>query len=69
MDSESLQAGSDRLLSVREVAALLNVQPKTIYHWTQAGGFPYVKVGRLLRFHRADVLRWVEKTTYRPRER
>lgn len=49
--------------TVREVAALLQLAPKTVYGMVQANEIPGVlRVGRrgLLRFHRATVLAWLK---------
>jgi excisionase family DNA binding protein len=50
-----------RLLSVQEVAALLQVPVKTIYQWRCQGDGPApIKVGRYLRYDPADVAVWIE---------
>jgi excisionase family DNA binding protein len=48
----------DNLLTVREAASLLAVKPRTIYAWVAARRIPFRKVGRLLRFERAELLTW-----------
>jgi len=47
------------LLTIDQVAAFLNVSPKTVRRLMQRG-LPSVRVGRLVRFAERDVLRWVE---------
>jgi excisionase family DNA binding protein len=50
-----------RLLSVRELAELLQVPVKTIYQWRCQGDGPApIKVGRHLRFDPGDVALWIE---------
>lgn len=50
--------GDDRLLSVLEVAELLQVKPKTIYAWVSRKSIPFRKVGSLVRFHRGELIDW-----------
>jgi excisionase family DNA binding protein len=46
------------LLTVPQVARLLGMTPKAIYHRAERGQLPgMVRVGRSLRFRRADLLR------------
>jgi excisionase family DNA binding protein len=52
--------GAERLLDVQEAAATLGLKsPRTLYKWAYSGRIPSVKIGRLLRFHRADVERLI----------
>ncbi len=44
------------LLTVEQVAAYLNVSPRTVRRLR----LPIVRVGRLVRYPLADVVRWVE---------
>lgn len=47
-------------LTVRQVAVLLGMTPKAVYHRAERGQLPGVfHVGRSLRFRRADLLRFV----------
>jgi excisionase family DNA binding protein len=58
---DSAQATLSRLLTVQEVADLLQVPPKTIYAWRYKGVGPRaVPVGRYLRFKTEDVAAWLE---------
>lgn len=54
-DSASLQE-DDALLTAREAAALLGMSPATMYRWSCYGRVPTVKVGRMLRFRRSELL-------------
>ena len=49
----------DRWLSVDEVATYLGVKRDTIYKWIERKGMPASKVGRLWKFRKEDVDRWV----------
>ena len=50
-----------RLLTVGELADLLQIPPKTIYTWRYKGiGPPAVPIGRYLRFRAEDVAVWLE---------
>lgn len=50
------------LLSIEELAELLQVSVKTIYQWRHRGVGPRViKVGRLLRFDPTDVRDWLDR--------
>jgi excisionase family DNA binding protein len=57
----SLRPALSRLLTVQEVADLLQVPPKTIYAWRYRGlGPTAVPVGKYLRFRPEDVAAWLE---------
>ncbi len=47
------------LWTVEKVARLLAVKRAWVYTATRDGLLPYVKVGRHLRFIRADIERWI----------
>jgi excisionase family DNA binding protein len=50
------------LLTVPQVARLLGMTPKAIYHRAERGQLPgVVRVGRSLRFRRADLLRCISE--------
>jgi excisionase family DNA binding protein len=54
------------LLTDRDVAALLLVQPDTVRRWAAAGQLPSVRLGgRLLRFRAEDVERWIDEYAHR----
>ena len=52
--------GTNKLMTVKQVAELLNVKESTIYSWTYQRFIPHKKVGRLLRFDKKEVLSWVD---------
>lgn len=51
----------DRLLTVGDLAAWLQVKPRTIYQWVHEGYIPVIKLGALVRFDQASVAEWVRK--------
>ena len=48
------------LLTTREVAKLLRVNASTVYRWRQDGILRGIKVGKTVRFRRAEVLALLE---------
>lgn len=56
--------GMSRLLTVEDVAALLNVPPRWVYRHAELKppeGIPHVKVGKYLRFRESDLREYVER--------
>lgn len=51
----------NRLLTVDEVAAWLQVKPRTIYQWVHEGYIPVIKLGALVRFDQSSVSAWLKK--------
>jgi excisionase family DNA binding protein len=51
---------ADRLLTAAEVADLLAVPTRWIREHTRGGLIPHVKLGRYVRYDRADVLAWID---------
>jgi len=47
------------LLSDKDVAKLLGIQPDTVRRWAARGDLPCVRLGRLLRFRAEDVAQWI----------
>lgn len=56
--------GSD-LLDEKAAAELLDVSPGTLSVWRSTGRYalPFLKVGRKIRYRRADLLAWLESRT------
>jgi len=48
-------------MTVREVAAFLNVHEKTVYRLAQRRELPAFKVAGAWRFRRADIDAWIER--------
>jgi excisionase family DNA binding protein len=58
--AEVADGESQAVLSIQEVAKLLNVPVSTIYGWKRRGeGPPYYKVGRKLRYRKSDARKWL----------
>lgn len=49
----------DRWLSVEEIAEHLGVAKDTVYSWVTSKGMPGHKMGRLWKFKKEEVDRWV----------
>ena len=49
-------------LTLKEVAELLKVKPRTVYAWVSDRRIPYERKGGLLRFRLNAVLAWNEPT-------
>lgn len=49
-----------RYLTLKEVAELLRVKPRTIYAWVSDNRIPFERKGSLLRFRLDAVLAWNE---------
>jgi len=49
----------ERAMTVRDVAAFLNVDEKTIYRLAQRGDLPGFKVSGSWRFQRPDLEAWI----------
>jgi len=43
------------MLTEKQVAAYLGITPRHLYSWRMAGFIPYFKIGRAIRFRRAEV--------------
>jgi excisionase family DNA binding protein len=53
---------AESLMTVEELAEYLNVPVKTVYRWRLTGAGPRgARVGRYVRFRRADVDSWLER--------
>lgn len=57
----------EKLLTARQVSELLEVKISTVYDWVHRGVIPYVKLGRLLRFKKTEIFRWVDSHTLQPK--
>ena len=53
----------ERLLTARELAALLGVSASTVLDWFEAGRLPGFKLGRVVRFRPSEVEAWLEAGT------
>lgn len=48
------------VLTIKQAAKLLQVDPNTIYRWARAGKFPASKIGKEWRVLRSDILKFIE---------
>lgn len=51
---------NERLLTKQEIADFLNVSVKMIDRKVSLNEIPYLKIGRLVRFRKKEVLAWAE---------
>ena len=56
-----MKEGNPQLMTVEDVAEYLRVKPSTVYEWAANGKLPSVKVGRLWRFERSEIEKWVRE--------
>jgi excisionase family DNA binding protein len=58
-------ANPNELLNEEQTAKLIGVAEQTLAGWRCNGryGLPFVKVGRLVRYKRGDVMKWLDKRT------
>ncbi len=52
---------NERLLTKKEIADFLNVSIKMIDRKVQLNEIPYLKIGRLVRFRRSEILAWAKE--------
>jgi excisionase family DNA binding protein len=55
---------TEPLLNAYEAAQLLKVPRSTLYELVRSRGLPHIKVGRALRFTRADLSYWLAENSY-----
>jgi excisionase family DNA binding protein len=55
----------EQLIDVNEVATYLYLKKSTVYTWVQEGFLPAFRLGRLWRFRRADLDRWLVSNRHR----
>jgi excisionase family DNA binding protein len=51
------------LLTIKQVAALLNVSQRTIRRWIDAGDIAFIKLPGGLRIRQENLERWLDKRT------
>jgi excisionase family DNA binding protein len=54
------------LWTVEEVSTYLSVKPSTIYQWAKDGGIPHFRLGKVLRFKKAEIDTWIENCRAKP---
>ena len=48
------------VMTVSEVAEYLRVNPQTVYRKAKSGELPAVRIGRAIRFRRAELDAWIK---------
>jgi excisionase family DNA binding protein len=48
-------------MTAKQVSELIEVKPSTVYQWVHLGLVPYVKLGKCVRFKKAELFRWIDK--------
>ncbi len=61
-------ADDDRLLDVDQAAEILGVKRGTLFNWVSRSRIEYVRVGRLVKFTRAGLRRYIARNTAVPRD-
>jgi excisionase family DNA binding protein len=51
----SATPSEDHLLTESDICAYLRIRPRQLYTWRMQGLIPYFKIGKALRFRKADV--------------
>lgn len=59
MNKKTKKEALPRLLTLEEVAGVLNVSPKTLRRRIDAGQLPVIRDGRIVRVHPADLQRYI----------
>ena len=54
------------MLNEKQASEIIGVVPGTLQVWRSTGRYkiPFVKVGRLVRYRRSDLLAWLESRTH-----
>lgn len=50
----------ERLMSVDEVATMLGYHRRTVYMKVEANEIPHIRIGKSIRFSRADLTEWLD---------
>jgi excisionase family DNA binding protein len=59
----SATPSEDHLLTESKICAYLRIRPRQLYTWRKHGLIPYLKIGKALRFRKADVDAALERMT------
>ena len=57
-----------KLLTVRDVSAIIQAKPSTVYAWAETGRIPCHKLNGLLRFAEDEILAWIKNCRFDPAE-
>lgn len=55
----------DNLIPAKLLRNKLNLTPRTIIEWAQAGKIPHVKINNRIRFSPEMIDQWLEKNTHK----
>jgi excisionase family DNA binding protein len=59
---EAAKTATSELLTDKEAAAILAVEPRTLRLWRNTRGLPHIKItSKVIRYRRADVDAWLER--------
>ncbi|MCL4322566.1 MAG: helix-turn-helix domain-containing protein [Deltaproteobacteria bacterium] len=53
----------EKLLKIKDVAELINLNENTIYQLIYRRKIPFVKLGRSVRFKESQILAWINKNS------
>ena len=59
----------EKLLTVPEVAVILQVKPSTVYTWVREGKIPHIRVGRLIRFRPLQIEEFISRNGHGRRQK
>jgi excisionase family DNA binding protein len=65
--SEMQAPAAPEYLSAEQVAEMVGCTVESIRTYCSRDGLPCVRIGKLRRFHRGDILAWLEERRSRPR--
>ena len=54
----------ERLLTVKQVAELLNLTPWTVYQLVYKKQIPFTKIGKIIRFDRNKISDFIQENSY-----
>lgn len=52
---------NSRLMSIEELAQYFGLRKQTIYNWLHQKKIPGIKIGKVWRFERKDIEKWVRE--------
>jgi len=50
----------EKLLTIEQLAEILQIKKSTIYAWTFAKKIPHLKIGGALRFREREIVKWID---------
>jgi len=55
-----------RLFDIQETSEYLGIKKHTLYNWVSQRRIPYVKCGRLTKFDKEQLDKWIESNSVKP---